>query len=219
MKLPLPSIIHTRPHLSAALALGCVTGLLLPGDWLLPTRLLGAWNVLVWSYLLMMALMMARADHHDIRRAACRQDEKGPVILAMLSLLILASLAAIVSQLSTLKNAPAGTMAYHYGFVVLTLTGSWFMIGTMFCSHYAHLFYINPEQPAVLRFPDADLTPNYWDFLYFSFTISVAVQTADVSIHSRSLRQVVLCQSVLCFFYNLAVLGLSINLGASLINA
>jgi uncharacterized membrane protein len=40
------------------------------------------------------------ADHHDIKRAACRQDERGPVILAVLSLAVLASLAAIVSQLA-----------------------------------------------------------------------------------------------------------------------
>jgi len=222
MRLPLPRILHTRPHLSAALALGMATGLLLPASWPLATCLLTAWNVTVWSYLLLMAHMMLRADHHDIRRTACRQDEKGPVILSMLSLLILASLAAIVSQLSALKNVPPAAMAYHYGFVVLTLTGSWFMIGTMFCSHYAHLFYINrsgsgADQP-VLQFPDQDLAPNYWDFLYFSFTICVAAQTADVSVHSRALRKVVLCQSVLCFFYNLAVLGLSINIGASLIN-
>ncbi|MFC0169409.1 DUF1345 domain-containing protein [Pseudoduganella danionis] len=223
MSLPLPRIIHTRPHLSAALALGAATGLLLPASWPVLTRLLTAWNTTVWSYLLMMAVMMARADHHDIRRTACRQDEKGPVILSMLSLLILASLAAIVSQLSVLKDAPPQDMWSHYGFVVLTLAGSWFMIGTMFCSHYAHLFYINhangEDSPPVLQFPDQNLVPNYWDFLYFSFTISVAAQTADVSIHSRELRKVVLGQSVLCFFYNLAVLGLSINIGASLINA
>jgi len=44
------------------------------------------------------------------------------------------------------------------------------------------------------------------------------VQTSDVVVRSRSLRKVVLGQSVLCFFYNLAILGLSINIAASLIN-
>jgi uncharacterized membrane protein len=32
------------------------------------------------------------------------------------------------------------------------------------------------------------------------------------------MRQLVLGQSVLCFFFNLAILGLSINIAASLIN-
>ncbi|GJI88287.1 DUF1345 domain-containing protein [Duganella hordei] len=218
LSLPLPGIIHSRPHLSLAIALGAVVGPLLPHDWPLVTRLLTAWNIGVWSYLAMMGWMMIRADHHDIKRAACRQDEKGPVILATLSVAVMISLAAIISQLSTLKELPPADMVYHYGFVVLTLTGSWFMVGTMFCSHYAHLYYMEEGDEKPLQFPDRNLTPNYWDFLYFSFTISVAVQTSDVSVHSRGMRQAVLGQSVLCFFYNLAILGLSINIAASLIN-
>ena len=80
------------------------------------------------------------------------------------------------------------------------------------------LYYIGDEGEPVLAFPDQNLQPNYWDFLYFSFTICVAVQTSDVAVKSRLLRQVVLAQSVLCFFFNLAILGLSINIAASLIN-
>jgi len=212
MTLPLPSIIHSRPHLSVAVVLGALSWPLLPADWPWLARLLTAWDVTVWSYLVTMAVMMLRADHHDIRRAARRQDEKGPVILTTLSLAVMVSLVAIVSQLSQ------GGAAMHYGFVALTLTGSWFMVGTMFCSHYAHLYYENETAEPPLGFPDRSLQPNYWDFLYFSFTICVAVQTSDVVVRSRSLRKVVLGQSVLCFFYNLAILGLSINIAASLIN-
>jgi len=212
MKLTLPGIIHSRPHLSVAIVLGALTAPLLPADWPWLSRLLTAWDVTVWTYLATMAVMMLRADHHDIRRAARKQDERGPVILATLSLAVMISLAAIVSQLSQ------GGAAVHYSFVVLTLVGSWFMVGTMFCSHYAHLYYENETAEPPLAFPDRALQPNYWDFLYFSFTICVAVQTSDVEVRSRSLRKVVLGQSVLCFFYNLAILGLSINIAASLIN-
>jgi uncharacterized membrane protein len=212
MKIPLPAIVHTRPHLSIAVVLGVAAAPFLPDAWPWLLRLLTAWNVVVWTYLVMMAAMMLRADHHDIRRAARKQDEKGPVILATLSLAVMLSLVAVVSQLS------AGGKAMHYGFVVLTLVGSWFMVGIMFCSHYAHLYYENETAEPPLGFPDRSVQPNYWDFLYFSFTLCVAVQTSDVVIRSRSLRKVVLGQSVLCFFYNLAILGLSINIAASLIN-
>ncbi|RFP08637.1 MULTISPECIES: DUF1345 domain-containing protein [unclassified Duganella] len=218
LRIRLPGIIHSRPHLSLAVLLGALAAPLLPNAWPLLSRLLTAWNITVWSYLLSMWWMMVRADQHDIHRAACRQDEKGPVILTTLSLVIMISLVAIISQLSALKDVPPADMAYHYGFVVLTLTGSWFMIGTMFCSHYAHLYYIKKDGEKPLQFPDQELTPNYWDFLYFSFTISMAVQTSDVAVRGRAMRQVVLGQSVLCFFYNLAILGLSINIAASLIN-
>jgi uncharacterized membrane protein len=94
----------------------------------------------------------------------------------------------------------------------------------LFCFHYAHLYYRSPQGRLPLRFPDEDLEPgrlepNYWDFLYFSFTIAVAVQTSDVTVMSRSMRKLVLGQSVLAFFFNLAILGLSINIAASLVNA
>jgi uncharacterized membrane protein len=203
-----------------AIVLGTVAGPFLPEEWPWLTQLLACWDVLVWSYLAMMAWMMAQADHHDIKRAACRQDEKGPVILATLSLAVLVSLAAIVSQLATTKGLPDSTLALRYTLAVLTLIGSWFMVGVMFCSHYAHLYYLADEGAAKpLGFPDDALKPNYWDFLYFSFTISVAVQTSDVTVRDRRMRQVVLGQSVLCFFYNLAILGLSINIAASLLNS
>jgi len=202
-RLSLPRIIHTRPHLSLAIALGALASLAMPDRWPWLSQILACWDITVWSYLLMMGWMMMRADQHDIKRAACRQDERGPVILATLSLAVMLSLAAIVSQMSALKGAPAGTPASHYWFLVLTLTGSWFMVGVMFCSHYAHLYYTD----------EGSVRP-----LYFSFTICVAVQTSDVTVRNRRMRKVVLGQSVLCFFYNLAILGLSINIAASLIN-
>ena len=216
-RLPLPRIIHSRPHLSFSVVLGAVLWPLLPDGWHPLTRVLTAWDMTVWSYLVTMLWSMLHADHHDIRRAATRQDEKGPVILATLSVAVLISLAAIVSQLATLKN-DTGDLALQYTFVALTVIGSWLMVGVMFCSHYAHLYYTNKDSEPLLGFPDQDLQPHYWDFLYFSFTISVAVQTSDVSVRGRRMRKVVLGQSVLCFFYNLAILGLSINIAASLIN-
>jgi uncharacterized membrane protein len=216
-RLPLPRIIHSRPHLSLSVVLGAALWPLLPGDWHALTRLLTAWDMTVWSYLVTMLWSMLHADHHDIRRTARQQDEKGPVILATLSVAVLISLAAIVLQLATLKNE-TGDLALQYTFVALTVIGSWLMVGVMFCSHYAHLYYTNQDSEPLLGFPDADLQPHYWDFLYFSFTISVAVQTSDVTVRGRRMRKVVLGQSVLCFFYNLAILGLSINIAASLIN-
>jgi uncharacterized membrane protein len=69
-----------------------------------------------------------------------------------------------------------------------------------------------------LKFPDDEQHPDYWDFLYFAFTIAVAVQTADVSVMSRSMRKIVLAQSILGFLFNMVIIGSSINVFASLIS-
>jgi len=166
-----------------------------------------------------MAWMMMRADHRDVSRRAALQDERQPVIMATLCVAAVSSLVAIVSQLSALPGLPQHEHAYHYLFVVLTLLGSWFLVGTIFCVHYAHLYYNDEALRPPLIFPDDQAPPDYWDFLYFSFTISVAAQTSDVIVRSREMRKVVLGQSVLCFLFNLAILGLSINIAASLINS
>jgi uncharacterized membrane protein len=218
LTLPFHSFIRSRPHLSVAIVVGAIAGPLLPDSlpWL--TRLLGAWDIAVWTYLVTIGWMMMRSDDGKVKQMAARQDERSSVILAMLSVAALASLAAIISQLSALKDLPEQDKALHYGFVVATLLGSWFLVGTMFCAHYAHLYYKDDCIEPPLCFPDKKLDPNYWDFLYFSFTIAVAAQTSDITVRSREMRKVVLGQSVLSFFFNLVILGLSINIAASLIN-
>ena len=216
--LTLHRLIRNRIHLSLAIAMGTVVGIALPDAWSLVTRLLVAWNVAVWSYLAVIGWMMLRADHQKIKAMAVRQDEGAALVLATLSLAAVISLIAIISQLSVLRHMPDDQKAIHYGFTIITLLGSWFLVGTLFCVHYAHLYYLSNAKECPLHFPDEAQTPNYWDFLYFSFTIAVAVQTSDVTVHTRALRKIVLAQSVLSFFFNLAILGLSVNIAAGLIN-
>lgn len=216
--LTLHRFVRNRLHLSLAIAFGTLVGIALPDSWQLITRLLVAWNAAVWAYLLAMGWMMTRADHHKVRMMAARQDEGAALVLATLSVAAIISLVAITSQLLALKNVPADEKALHYGFTVITLLGSWFLVGTLFCLHYAHIYYVSQAKTPPLRFPDEELAPNYWDFLYFSFTIAVAVQTSDVVVCTGRLRKIVLAQSILTFFFNLAILGLSINIAAGLIN-
>jgi uncharacterized membrane protein len=116
-----------------------------------------------------------------------------------------------------MRDMSAEARAPHYALAILTLLGSWFLLGTLFCFHYAHLYYQENKRP--LQFPNGEHQPDYWDFLYFSFTIAVAAQTADVTVQSAGMRKLVLGQSVLSFFFNLLILGLSINIAASLLNA
>ncbi|WP_293366613.1 DUF1345 domain-containing protein, partial [Microcoleus sp. CAWBG50] len=55
-----------------------------------------------------------------------------------------------------------------------------------------------------------------YDFLYFSFGIGMTCQVADVQTTSRSMRFLVLFHSVLSFFFNTAILAMSVNIIAGL---
>jgi uncharacterized membrane protein len=210
--------IRSRPHLSLAIALGIFVGMLLPDSMPLITRLLIAWNAAVWPYLVAMAWVMMRADYKKVRDIADRQDESAGLVLAALSVAAAMSLTAIVVELSQSSKLPTRDHAFQYGLTGLTIFGSWFLLGTLFCFHYAHLYYRAPANAAPLQFPGPAKNPDYWDFLYFSYTIAVAVQTSDVAIHGRGVRKLALGQSVLMFFFNLVILGLSINIAAGLMN-
>ena len=126
--------------------------------------------------------------------------------------------AAILLELTSAKDLDLRHRLLHYGLTGATVFGSWCMVGTMFAFHYARNFYRSAPGRRALRFPD-DGEPDYWDFLYFSFTIAVAAQTSDISVMTRDLRKAVLAQSVLSFLFNAAIIGLSINIAAGLVGA
>jgi uncharacterized membrane protein len=210
-------IVRNRPRLIIAIAAGIVIGLSTPSQWNPVTRALTGWNVTVWSYLCLMAWLMMRASHAKVRLTAEQEDKSAVVILSMMSVAAIVSLAAIILELTTLRELTLSSRMTHYAFTGATVLGTWCLVATLFTFHYARLFYRSPVERRALRFPDNEEDPDYWDFLYFSFTIAVAAQTSDVSVMTRSIRKTVLAQSILSFVFNVAIIGLSINIAASLV--
>lgn len=209
--------IHSRPRLVLALGIGVVAALLLPEDWQALMRALTGWNVAVWFYLCTMMWMMARASHARVRTISEQQDNSAPVVLTVLSIAAVCSLSSIVFVLAGVKELPTHERMLRYGFTALTVGGSWLMLAVMFTFHYAHMFYRAPVDQRPLAFPENETQPDYWDFLYFSITIAVAAATSDVNITSRPMRKAVTAQSILSFLFNMAIIGLSINIAAGLV--
>jgi uncharacterized membrane protein len=208
---------HHHLRLTFALLIGSAAAFALPDSWLWITRILAGWNIAVWSYLCLMAWLMLHADHARVRKIAEQEDEGAVAVLAIMSICAIASLAAIILELAAKQELPDGQRVLHYAFTGSTVLGSWFLIGTMFTIHYARMFYRAPAGTRPLGFPDHEENPDYWDFLYFAFTIAVAVQTSDVMVLNRPMRKAVLAQSLLSFLFNAAILGFSINIAAGLL--
>ncbi len=216
---PAHKIIRTRPRLITAIVAGMIIGLLLPMQWSVVVRGLIAWNVTVWFYLGLMGWLMMRANHVRVRSIAEQEDQSAGVILAIMSIAAIVSVAAIVLELSTIKGLSSQLRLSHYAFTGATVLGSWLLVGTLFTFHYARIYYRSPATRRALSFPEKEDNLDYWDFLYFSFTIAVAAQTSDVSIMSHSMRKTVLAQSILSFLFNVTIIGLSINIAASLVGS
>jgi uncharacterized membrane protein len=167
----------------------------------------------------MMLEMMSRSNGDIMRARAIRTDEGRFFVLTLTLIAVMASLVAIAMELVQIKTPGSENWRLHVALAVLTIFVSWAFIQAIFTEHYAHEYYmhwqdgcrtLNPDGGG-LAFP-GDTRPDYLDFLYFTVTISVANQTADVVIKSRPMRVVVLVHSVIAYFFNAAVLALSINI-------
>lgn len=205
-----------HPCLSLALLFSIGFFLLFPARWSFLIDLLVWWNSLVWVYLGLSLILIMKSDSAHIVRISCKEDEHGAIILAFFSVATLFSLAAIAIHITSQKSSPE-TIVVNTLLTVLTIVGSWFFLGVLFTFHYCRKYYQNQDDQPPLCFPDDKSEPDYWDFLYFSFTLCVAVQTSDVQVMNRSFRKLVLAQSILYFFYNFAIIGLSVNVMAGLI--
>ncbi|MFB9128862.1 DUF1345 domain-containing protein [Paraburkholderia dipogonis] len=214
-----PQVLRNRPRMLVGLALGVVGALLVPAHTRPMVRVLAGWDATIWSYLAMIWVHMAVADEGRVREFARRDDENAGVVLMVICVATIASIVAIVMELASAKGTAGASTVWHYVLTGLTLFGAWFLIPTIFTLHYARLYYDTDAKETPLLFPDHALQPDYWDFLYFSFTIAVASQTSDVVLRSRSLRRAALAQSVLSFYFNVAVLGLCVNIAAGLLGS
>ena len=212
--------LRARPRLLVCILLAIASFLIFPGTWRLATRILLSWNLGIWSYLALTAHMLADASHESIRRRAQSQDEGRFAVLVLACLAALASIAAIVAQLAATKEMTGLYKGLHVSLAAATILGSFAFIHLTFALHYAHEFVLERRQKHTpeacgLVFPGTEM-PDYFDFLYFSFVIGVAGQTADVAISSQPMRRVALIHCVLSFLFNTTVLALTINNAAGL---
>lgn len=212
-----PQVLRNRPHMMIALLAGLSACVLAPASIRTTARLLLGWDIAIWAFLVMIWFHMAFSSEDDVRSRARREDQNAVTVLTVICAATVASILAIVLELGSTKGLNLESKVLHSLLTGLTLFGAWFLIPTIFTMHYARLYYgSEPDAPA-LAFPDSTLEPDYWDFLYFSFTIAVASQTADISLRGRSSRRSVLAQSILSFYFNVAVLGLCVNIAASML--
>jgi len=212
-------MVRAHRHLSVILAI--LVSLLVFG--LLTSRQFNAGNFLVsWNcgaavYIVLTWWRMIRSNVHRIRQRATEMDFSDVLVLFMSIVAALASIAGIGIELSGVKDASPEMALTRAGTAFLTILISWVFLHTLFTTHYAHRFYADDSGKPPIRFPDEITEPNYWDFLYFTFTIGVASQTADVAIGSTLMRKLALLHSVLSFLFNTTILALAINVGASLL--
>ena len=210
--------VAIRPRLYLSALAGLAALLLLPRGWPAGIREAVAWDLFAATYLGLAFQVMLTCKGQALRTRAARQDDSRAVILVIILLAITASFVAIAGLLAAAKGAPG--RALNLGLAATTIVLSWTVTQVVFTLHYAHEYY-RPTggSHAVAEGLDfrGDRNPDYWDFFYFATSFGAASQTSDVSILTKPLRRLATLHAIISFFFNAAVLALTINLAASLI--
>jgi len=211
-----------RFRLLSSILVAGLCGFLLP-SWLhIASRMLCIWNAGMACFLGLTWRVMLQATPSMMSQKAKMQDAGRLTILSLVTAAACASLLAIGFILHDAKNLSVPILILHTGLSVVTIIGSWLLVHTIFAMHYAHEYYQDDlSTPVVddiggLEFPK-ETQPDYWDFLYYSFVVGMTSQVSDVQITSRAMRRLTLIHGVLSFFFNTAILAMSINIIAGLL--
>jgi uncharacterized membrane protein len=210
------NLIRYHPRVWISAIAGTAVFFFLPSHWSIISRILVCWNCGVVLFLGLIYSWMTGLSAERICSRYIEEDESAQFILAVVVIAALLSVIAIVEPLATLKQVAGAERLAHIALAALTLVNSWLLVPTIFTTHYADMFYSAAEDERPLAFPQTPM-PVFWDFAYFSFTISAACQTADVATNDRSIRRVVIAHTLVSFFFNASILGFAINVTAGLI--
>jgi uncharacterized membrane protein len=200
-----------------------VIALALTGTWLeLGQRLLFAWDVGITTYLLLLLKMIVSVNSLQTQRRAQVGEPNALTILMLVVFTAIASIVATGLLLADTKIPNNPLLALQVSLATWAVIAAWFLTHTCFALQYARYYYddnyhtVNEFGYAGgLDFP-GDGEPDYLDFMYFSFTISLTSQTSDVSIEGRHIRRLVLFHQIISFFFYSVIVGLVINVIADL---
>lgn len=181
------------------------------------SRLLIGWNVGAIIELVLAGVMMYRSD---ARRTLERSQKEDPSAVFSVVAVILASAAGLVANGYMLNNTKTMTPLQthlHLALAMLTVITAWLLVHTYFAGLYARIYYRktgagdDPSFAKGLDFVGSEIV-DYWDFVYYSFTIAMCYQTSDVSVTARGMRQVTIVHSIVSFFFVTVTIGLVVGI-------
>jgi uncharacterized membrane protein len=211
---------HLRGALLLASAVGAAAAMLLRDRVGYELLVAAAWDAAVLIFIVVMFVVTWRFDESQMLR---KVRHRAPSSFLVGCTAFCAALFGIYSIMLLVTATGDADSAKTLGLAVALLTTvlSWTLVHLLFALEYAKLFYIDPgaipgpKPPGGLEFPGGHL-PDYTDFLYFSFIIGVACQTADVDISARRVRRMALIHGLIAFLFNTVILAATINVAAGL---
>jgi len=211
----LPWFIRGRIRIGAAIvaaAIGYLLTMSLPDE----LNLLIPYDVGLAVYMVLFVVLMERASPEDAARISRRGEPNNRLTLVIVNALAIASLVGVAAMLNRPTDRPRWEINLHMAASLLAVVLSWFLAHIYFGLHYMRIYYDDHIIDGKLTYhlglefpkhPAAD----FWDFMYYSFTIAMCFQTSDVTVTSMRIRRVTLVHAIFSFLFVTAIIGFVVN--------
>ncbi len=170
--------------------------------------IMAAFDLAALAFMVAVTPLFRRGEAASMRATARANDANRALLLAITAGTTFVILVAVHGELKGKNDA------FAIALVIVTLALAWLFSNMVYALHYAHLFYGADDGGAGdaggLDFPGTK-EPDYWDFLYFSYTLGMTFQTSDVTLSSARMRRVAIGQCLAAFVFNLGILAFTIN--------
>jgi uncharacterized membrane protein len=211
----LPWLIRRQGRIVGTVVVIAVTYLLTRG---LPNelKLLIPYNLGVGVYLVLTGALMKRASPEDVAELSRKGEPNNVLTLIIVIALSVVSLVGVAAMLNHPSGRPRWVVNLHMTTSLLAVILSWLLAHIYFGLHYARLYYddtvVNGKLTyhMGLEFPQRE-TADFWDFMYYSFTIAMCYQTSDVTVTSVRIRRVTLVHAIFSFLFVTAIIGFVVN--------
>ncbi len=212
--------VRARPRMMISVLFGLAIALFIPADGFISHALLG-WNAGVLLFIILILAMMARTAAAKIRDRSIAEAEGRLTVLGLVIMAAAMILIAIALGVFSAKELQGTSRALRLALAFLTVIDSWTFVHIIFTVYYAHEYHAEVKGSrgkarGGIQFSGTD-APDYWDFLYFALTIGMTAQTSDTLVSSRRMRRLVIVHGLVSFVFTTAVIALTVNLAAQLL--
>jgi uncharacterized membrane protein len=179
-------------------------------------NLLIPYDVGVAIYLGLFCVLMERASPEDAAEMTRRGEPNNRLVLIIVMALSVVSLVGVAAMLNHPPGRPRWEINLHMTASLLAVILSWFLAHIYFGLYYMQLYYDDTvvdgktTYQTGLDFPERP-TADFWDFMYYSFTIAMCYQTSDVTVTSTRIRRVTLVHAIFSFLFVSAIIGFVVN--------
>ena len=179
-------------------------------------KLLIPYNLGVGVYLVLTGALMRRASPEDAAELSRKGEPNNILTLIVVIALSVVSLVGVAAMLNHPSGRPRWVVNLHMTTSLLAVVLSWLLAHIYFGLHYARLYYDDTlvdgklTYQKGLEFPQRE-TADFWDFMYYSFTIAMCYQTSDVTVTSVRIRRVTLVHAIFSFLFVTAIIGFVVN--------